>query len=182
MSRLGSRSTLLALVPLLLLAACGGPADEDEGEDGRSDVFLAFAQDFRGYHSWHSFDVTSGAAAVGITDGSQIAAYMNELPPHGGSEYPIGTMIVKEATGGTESHEIFAMVKRGGGFNTTLPGWEWFELKNLDDAQDSVTVVWRGVGPPAGESYGGDPNVGCNKCHADCQDGVCAKQLSLDNF
>jgi hypothetical protein len=180
MKKLGTSPSHL-LVLSLLAVACSGASDGGEG-DGRTAVFLAFAEDFRGYHSWNSFDVTANAAEVGITDGSQLTAYMKALPPHDSHEFPVGTIIVKEATGGTEAHEIFAMVKRGGGFNVTLPGWEWFELKALDDGRDGVLTAWRGVGPPAGETYGGDPNVGCNKCHAGCPDGVCAPELSLDNF
>ena len=38
---------------------------------------------------------------------------------------------------------------------------------------------WRGLGPPNGESYGGDPNA-CNTCHQTCGAGfdfVCAPAL-----
>jgi hypothetical protein len=56
------------------------------------------------------------------------------------------------------------MVKRGGNYDSSgAVDWEWFELKNLDDAH--VTILWRGVGPPGGETYGGNPTV-CNDCHA----------------
>jgi hypothetical protein len=75
------------------------------------------------------------------------------------------------------------MAKRGAEFNRAAPGWEWFELENLECPDDRVKVIWRGVGPPLGENYGGDPNAGCNTCHTDCgNDGVCAKALSLTNF
>jgi hypothetical protein len=146
-------------------------------------VFLAFAQDFRGYHSWPRFDTSEDAELVGIHDGSVVTEYIRRTPPSGSTEFPIGTLIVKEATGGTIPHEIFGMAKRGGGFNAGTPGWEWFELENLDCADDRVKLIWRGVGPPLGESYGGDPNAGCNVCHNDCgNDGVCAKALSLGGF
>ena len=97
---------------------------------------------------------------------------------------PVGTIIVKEATGGTMAHELFAMVKRGGGFNSGAPGWEWFELENLDDGKDGVKIVWRGFGPPVGEEYGGDAEGGCNKCHGACSgnDSVCSSALQLTNF
>ena len=76
------------------------------------------------------------------------------------------------------------MVKRGGGFNAGLPGWEWFELVNLDDGSDGVKINWRGFGPPDGsETYGGDASSGCNTCHLACgNDGVCATPLNLTNF
>jgi hypothetical protein len=146
-------------------------------------LFIAFAEDFRGYHSWEGIDVTGDASLAGITDGSLVLAYLNRRPPTGSTEFPVGTMIVKEATGGTETHQIFAAAKRGGGYNSAAPGWEWFELENLADGNDGVRIVWRGVGPPAGETYGGDPNGGCNTCHQQCgNDGVCAPALALTNF
>lgn len=173
----------LALVGLVSCSGAPGSADATAGASGSSDVFLAFADNFRGYHAWPSYDVTDGAALVGIHDGSTVMEYINEPPASGSSEFAIGTMIVKEATGGTIPHELFAMAKRGGGYNRGAPGWEWFELENLDDGQDSVKQIWRGVGPPIGEMYGGDPDAGCNQCHTDCgNDAVCAKPLSLLAF
>jgi hypothetical protein len=76
----------------------------------------------------------------------------------------------------------FAMVKRGGDFNSEgARGWEWFELEDVEDG--GVLIVWRGVGPPADEGYGGDPLTGCNECHTpgnnDC---VLAPALDLRNF
>jgi hypothetical protein len=188
----GSRWTALCL-----LLACGGSGDGDgSAECGTTlaassladdapppSVFLAFAQDFRGYHSWPSFNTSEGADLVGIHDGSLVTEYIRRPPPSGSSEFPVGTLIVKEATGGTIPHEIFGMAKRGGGFNSSAPGWEWFELQNLECPDDRVKLLWRGVGPPLGETYGGDPHAGCNTCHTDCgNDGVCAKELSLERF
>lgn len=167
----------------LCLTACGGG---DSGQTGNSSdqIFLAVAEDFRGYHENPSFDVSGEAALIGIHDGSVITEYINRLPPSGATEFPLGTIIVKEATGGTTAHELFAMVKRGGGFNSGAPGWEWFELQNLDDGKDGVKIVWRGFGPPVGEEYGGDAEGGCNKCHGACSgnDSVCSSALQLTNF
>ena len=57
------------------------------------------------------------------------------------------------------------MVKRGGGYNAQgARGWEWFELAARPD--DSLAIVWRGINAPQGEDYGGDPQGGCNDCHA----------------
>jgi len=173
-------------VAVALLAACGAHGGSGGADGGTSDgdqVFVPFAKDFTGYHSWDSFDVTGGAELAGIHDGSTVMEYINKLPPSGLTEFPIGTIIVKEATGGTIPHEIFAMVKRGGGFNSGLPGWEWIELANIDDGTDRVNFVWYGFGPPNGEAYGGDSSNGCNTCHFACgNDGVCAKELALTNF
>jgi hypothetical protein len=193
-----SRSALIA--PLVAAGAaglaCGGGGGAAAGADACStslpqaqsappagSPYLAFAQDFHGYHDWPSYDVTEDADLVGIHDGSIVIEYINRLPASDAVEFPIGTLIVKEATGGTLPHEIFAMAKRGGGFNSVAVGWEWFELENLDCPDDRVKLVWRGVGPPIGETYGGDPNGGCNTCHDDCgNDAVCAKALSLSLF
>jgi hypothetical protein len=177
-ARRGTRWPLLAT---LLLAACSGSGGPSE-ETPTGDVFLAFADDFRGYHSWEGFDVTEGAAATGVHDATLLMAYLNSRPQSGSEAFPVGTMIVKEPTGGTTPPHIFAMAKRGGGYNATVPGWEWFELENLVDGSDGVRVVWRGVGPPAGEMYGGDPNAGCNTCHSACPDGVCSPPLALSGF
>jgi hypothetical protein len=163
--------------------ACLGTLPETSNTPPAGATYLAFAQDFHGYHDWPSYDVSEDAELVGIHDGSVITEYINQLPPSGSSEFPLGTRVVKEAIGGTIPHEIFAMAKRGGGFNETATGWEWFELENLDCADDRVKLIWRGVGPPIGEMYGGDPNGGCNGCHAACgNDAVCAKALKLSAF
>jgi hypothetical protein len=191
-----TRTLALALLLAASSAAlcCAGSGDTTGAECGTSlpassndtetpAVFLAFAQHFQGYHSWAAFDTTEDADLVGIHDGSTVTEYVKRPPPSGSSEFPVGTIIVKEATGGTIPHEIFAMAKRGGGFNREAPGWEWFELENLDCPDDRVKLIWRGVGPPIGETYGGDLDSGCNTCHTDCgNDGVCAKALALTSF
>jgi hypothetical protein len=190
---------VLSVGPLaasLAIFSCAGSPDSAQGSDSclaalpqrqteppAGSTYLAFAQDFQGYHSWPSYDTTKDADLVGIHDGSVVTEYINRLPPSGSTEFPLGTLVVKEATGGTIPHEIFAMAKRGGSFNAVATGWEWFELENLACADDRVKLLWRGVGPPIGEVYGGDPNAGCNGCHADCgNDAVCAKALQLSKL
>ncbi len=169
-------------------AGCGGSGSGDDTNGGGDATnFVAFAKDFSGYHAWPSYDVTGDADLAGIHDGSTVTEYVNQLPPSGLTAFPLGTIIVKEATGGTIPHELFAMVKQGPGFNEAppaLPGWFWFELQNKDDGSDGVSIVWEGVGPPNGETYGGDPAAGgCNTCHLACgNDGVCAKPLNLADF
>jgi hypothetical protein len=172
------------LAALATALACGGGSDDAAGGGSTSSqCFLAFSKDFQGYHAWSPYDVTNDADLAGIHDGSTVIEYLNRAPPSGASEFPVGTIIVKEATGGTIPHELFAMVKRGCDFNAALPGWEWFELQNLDDGSDGVKIVWQGFGPPNGDSYGGDAGSGCNTCHLACDnDGVCATPLKLSNF
>jgi hypothetical protein len=177
------RSIYLPVALALGAGACGG-GNSAEPAPNPDQIFLAVAEDFRGYHSNQSFDVSGEAELIGIHDGSVITEYINRLPPSGATEFPLGTIIVKEATGGSMEHELFAMVKRGGGFNSGAPGWEWFELQNLDDGKDGVKVVWRGFGPPVGEEYGGDAEGGCNKCHGACSDNdsVCTAKIRLSSF
>lgn len=177
------RARLALGLGLAALGCGGGSTDGGTPGAGGATTFLAFSKDFRGYRAWAAYDVTGDADLAGIHDGSTVIEYLNHAPPSGLDEFPVGTIVVKEATGGTLPHELFAMVKRGGGFNTGLPGWEWFELENLEDGKDSVNIVWHGFGPPAGDTYGGDAGSGCNTCHRDCgNDGVCATALHLSQF
>lgn len=180
---------MLSLFASAFAFTCGSPPNENDSTSAderiKSGVFVAIASDFRGFHSWKPYDVTDGAALAGIHDGSTVTEYLNKKPPHGSKQFPIGTIVVKEATGGTIPHELFAMVKRGGNppFNDGAPGWEWFDLTVVNDGKDSVSITWRGFGPPVGDTYGGDAKAGCNTCHTACgNDAVCAKPLALSNF
>ena len=158
------------------LAACGGA-----GGGGESSTFLAFSSTFAPFRSWTSFH-SDGPADDGTVPADVLGPrtqYINTPPAHGATEFPIGTVIVEARESGMQ--KIFAAVKRGGGFNATgALDWEWFELTD-----QPVTIVWRGVGPPIGDTYGGDPNGGCNACHARCglnNDYVCSSRLALGSF
>ena len=197
---------LLSALALVVLAACSG-GDDDGGGPG---TFLAFAPDFAGFHDWpHD---PAGAPDGGLTDDGGFATAPDaEVPPDGGQvahdpsipktlfykvpsfagvqdagvrEFPVGTIIVKETDGGElAARKVFAMVKRGGGYNVSgARNWEWFELDNLEGG--TVRIRWRGVGPPAGEGYGGDKNGGCNTCHAGAvaNDYVISANLDLSRF
>ena len=154
----------------LALSAC---ATDEPPATG--DSFLAFSSSFEGFRAWPSFH-SDGPVDDGSVDPQALGArmlFINEPPPAGTTEYPIGTIIVEARE--TGALNVFAKVKRGGGYNRGgARDWEWFEL-----VEDPVRIVWRGLGPPNGESYGGDPNA-CNSCHATCGSGhdlVCASQL-----
>ncbi|HEX4403394.1 MAG TPA: hypothetical protein VH560_01105 [Polyangia bacterium] len=141
--------------------------------------FIAYAKDFQGFESWPSetFDdpVPGGATHVaGVR-----TVYLNRAPDAGATEFPLGTIIVKQTSDG----KMFAQVKRGGGYNLDgAKNWEWFEIGK--NANGSVFIQWQGTFPPVGEAYGGDPN-GCNGCHltmnAVANDYVIAQGLSLKN-
>ncbi len=145
--------------------------------------FVATDADFIGFHGWRAFELSGVEIAASPHIAGTRKVYINRVPPRGSTEFPIGTVIVKEIElGPLVDHRIFARVKRGLPYNSEgAAGWEWFELKNLPDG--SVTTLWRGVGPPAGDLYGGDP-TGCNTCHgaARANDSVSAIPLELSRF
>jgi hypothetical protein len=144
-----------------LLAACGPalmPAPTGE-------TFIAFESDFKSFRGWEPFPLDGMEQAPAHLSGPRVV-YLNHRPSAGATEWPIGTIIVKEFTqAALADRQIFAMVKRGGSYNLSgATGWEWWELKNADE--QTARKVWRGVGPPSGEDYGGDPTGGCNVCHS----------------
>ncbi len=167
------RAALGWLIAPAFVVACVGcsGASDDDGPDPDPETFLAFASDFSGYKSWEHFDIT---AAEGTPASTHLAGvrtiYINARPPAGATEFPVGTIIVKELSENPDAEkQIFCMVKRGGDYNANgATDWEWFELTGDDDS--AMTILWRGVGPPAGEKYGGDPNGGCNGCHSGAKD------------
>jgi hypothetical protein len=164
---------------LAALTACAlGCGGTTAGDDAAPTTFLAFTSTFAPFRTWTSFH-SDGPADDGTFPPDVLGPrtqYINAVPPPGATEFPVGTVIVEARESGSE--KIFAAVKRGGGFNATgAVDWEWFELTD-----QPVTIAWRGFGPPAGEMYGGDPNGGCNACHAKCgasNDFICSPRLSL---
>jgi hypothetical protein len=159
------------------LAGCGSGASEGDAPDS----FLAFSSTFAPFRTWTSTH-SDGPPDDGTFSPDVLGPrtqYINKLPPRGATEFPIGTVIVEARE--NQDMKIFAAVKRGAAFNTGgATGWEWFELQD-----QPVVIVWRGVGPPAGEMYGGDPDGGCNSCHAACgarNDFICSPRLQLAGF
>jgi hypothetical protein len=107
--------------------------------------------------------------------------YLSAAPPSGASEFPFGTILVKEIeTTDPATHHVFAMVKRGCGFNADgTRGWEWFELSLGGGAKE--TILWRGTAPPDSVTFGASTSATCNGCHASCagNDFVCSKTFTL---
>lgn len=176
--RASHRARMACSATLAFIAGCGDAATSTEPS---SSTYLAFAPSFAGFRTWESFDDPSDPVATSPHLKGPRKEYLNKRPPHGSTEFPVGTILVKEiGDGDVASRAVFAMVKRGGGYNAQgAVSWEWFELVNDDD--ETVTVRWRGVGPPLGEMYGGDPNAGCNSCHvgARANDFVQSKAVQL---
>jgi hypothetical protein len=172
----------LAMFALLSAPACGSTSSGDEGD--KPATFLPFEDAFQGYHDWKSMPATAKDGPPDPLHMGPLTVYINKVPPANSSEFPPGTIIVKETNeADVTKRKVFAMAKRGGDFNKTgAVGWEWFELENK--ANGYVTEKWRGLGPPKGESYGGDKNGGCNGCHkkAESNDFIWSDGLQLSSF
>lgn len=193
---LGSSPGVVVRVALLLtltgLAACQGRSSERHLP--AAEPFIALERDFQDFESWTRVDLSVRPAVSEAHTAGVAHEYVNQLPPAGSKSFPVGTMLVKtvehdptaKAADGKpapQGPDIFAMVKRGGGYNSSgSKGWEWVELRRRDD--DSLGIVWRGVNPPSGEGYGGDPLGACNSCHekATQNDYVHAKALTLSQL
>jgi hypothetical protein len=134
-------------------------------------------RDFQTFRDWGSIELDTAEGGETHPTGPQ-RTYVNALPVELSAEFPAGTIIVKDATPGGERRRLFAMVKRGGGYNAGgAKGWEWFELEERDD--HSVAIAWRGLGAPDGEEYGGDPSGTCNSCHQRAHDNDFVKSTQL---
>lgn len=193
---LGYFSGVVARLALVLtltgLAACQGRSNERHLP--AAEPFIALERDFQDFESWTRVDLSVRPAVSEAHTAGVAHEYVNQLPPAGSRSFPVGTMLVKtvehdptaKAADGKpapKGPDIFAMVKRGGGYNPSgSKGWEWVELRRRDD--DSLGIVWRGVNPPSGEGYGGDPLGACNSCHekATQNDYVHAKALTLSQL
>jgi hypothetical protein len=170
-----SRLAPLVATALVAGSACGGAG----GGGDPPTSFIAFSTTFAPFRSWPSFH-SDGPPDDGMTLPDVLGPrtqYINKLPPAGSTEFPVGTMIVEARE--NAGHKIFAGAKRGNGFNAGgAADWEWFEL-----SEGPVAIVWRGLGPPLGDTYGGDPD-GCNSCHVKCaaNDYVCSPLLALGSL
>jgi Cytochrome P460 len=160
-----------------IVAACssGNAADA-----GAPDTFVASAQSFDGFHSWSSAPaVAPNDAGDGLHGVGPLRVYWNASPPHGSTSFPVGTIVVKETeeTDVTQ-RTVFAMVKRGGGFNSGgAVGWEWYSLQN--NADGSVTPLWGSVVAPPGQTYANQAIGDCNGCHAQVADNDYVWDLAL---
>lgn len=164
-------------------AACSASDSASNDPDASPGCLIAFDAQYDGFRSWMSYrydGVAEGDAGVHVA--GPRTEYIESSPPHGSTTFPVGTIIVKEVgANDPANHHIFAMVKRGRGFNAAgATGWEWMEIEDLPPGGH---ILWRGVGPPVGEVYGGNP-TGCNSCHEACNDNdsVCSTHIRLSNY
>jgi hypothetical protein len=179
---------LLCLLALWSALGCGqdsAPAPEPPPiarlELPLKEVFVAMERDFQPFRSWGSTLITPVEAQGETHLIAPRRIYVNAFPPASATQFPVGTMVVKEAAADKGQVRLFGMVKRGAGFNAEgAKGWEWFELKEREDK--SVGIAWRGLGAPSGDDYSGDPIGTCNDCHGRSakNDYVKAPQLKLN--
>ncbi len=179
-----SRKVLAAVIVAMAASGCNGaPAAASPDADVPVEPpFVAFASTFQGFRRWTSFHSQGPPAGSFPPDvlGPR-TQYINRLPAHGLETFPVGTIIVEARESGARN--IFAAVKRGAGYNARgAIDWEWFELTETQSGQ--VGLLWRGLGPPAGQTYGHGGASTCNECHANCpvNDSICSVKLRLASF
>ena len=169
------------LVSTLLVAA--GCSSGSSGSGGDCTQVPVTNSSFAGYESWTEFSFTGTAIAGSPHTSGPRRIYLSQKPPHGATEFPVGTIIVKEIGAPPASGDsVFAMVKVGCDYNSQgAVNWEWYELQV--DAQGTPSILWNGSEPPAGQSYSGNPTA-CNDCHSGAKqnDYVESPELSLGNF
>jgi hypothetical protein len=171
---------LLAALVLTLSAGACRSATSPERKLPAREPFIALERDFQGFEGWQRIELGDRPPHGETHAGGEAVEYANQLAPAGATVFPVGTILVKSVTKEAQKRDVFAMVKRGGGYNANgSPGWEWFELKGREDG--SYGIKWRGINPPNNEGYSGDAAGGCNGCHqmAIKNDYVLAKGLNL---
>ena len=159
-------------VPFFATLLCG--AALLGGCDDTPQVFIALQSDFASFESWNSYQL-SQAPLSGHPDGPRVG-FLNKKPPHGSITYPVGSIIVKEvqataANGDFTQWPLFAMAKRGGGYDSAAAkDWEWFLLSFTKNR--IPVIVDRGLAPTSnpdgGDFYMNATGAGlrCNYCHA----------------
>ncbi len=90
--------------------------------------FVAQDTDFKDFRKWAVVATLAQALSAdgrAHTDAARTIWINKNVSRGTTNEYPNGTIFVKEVQG---SYGIVGMAKRGGTFNTTHNGWEWFKL------------------------------------------------------
>ncbi len=161
--------------------------------DDTTEQFVSQIADFTGFCKWSSAPaLPEGDASDGVHATGPLTVYWNHAPPHGATEFPVGTIIVKESNESNPTmRTVFAMVKResrnysaGEVYNDLgARGWEWWSLGDLGNC--SMKELWRGPVAPSTETYSGTPAGDCNGCHGEVMnsnDYVWDTALQLSNF
>jgi hypothetical protein len=156
--------TRRAAIALALALGCGG--GDDPIEPGG---FIALTDDFRDFRAWPRRAV--GEGELGEHPEGPRYVYANQAPPPAGEPYPVGTILVHaiEQTDDPMTWELFAMAKRGSGYNAAgAVGWEFFHLEF--STRGVPVIASRGLNPTVLRTYAGVGPItqgsGCNRCHA----------------
>jgi hypothetical protein len=139
--------------------------DDDKAEEVTEPTqFIADNNTFADFKNWTLRTTIQGAdPAVGSLHGGNdstvtrdVYVKNDQLPVNG--TYPQGTLIVKHSYNSAGTLEEYtAMAKRGGNFNSSHNGWEWFVLKSDGSiAEDGGGKAMRG------EEI---TSLGCRGCH-----------------
>jgi hypothetical protein len=169
------------LVLVVILMSCG-PQTEMPDSGTLKTYFIATDTDFDSFRGWERVTIAGNLASLQPDGGEpehqsgQRTIYINQRPKPGATEFPVGTIVVKEMP-----DRILAMVKRGGTYNAKgLIGWEHFRIYFRPN--QTAVVEWRGLGPANGEDYG-PRGSSCNTCHGanKSSDGVLNAAFRLRN-
>lgn len=174
-----------------VLCSAGCSSSEGTPDAGESTVFVAQLSDFSGFCHWKSAPAVADIdASDGIhADAGPLTVYWNHSPPHGATQFPVGTIILKESNQANPADRTaFAMVKRqarGTGYNSSgADGWEWWSV--FDKGDCTVSEGWRGPAPQANpnDQYLSTPAGDCNGCHGRIKgnDYVWDSALQLSKF
>jgi hypothetical protein len=182
----GTAGACLALG--LASAGCGSSGDgttDSGGDSGAPTVFVSQIADFNGFCNWSSAPATApGDAGDGVHGLGPLTVYWKKAPPHGATEFPVGTIIVKESQDADAGARVaFAMVRRASqsAYNPAGGGWEWWSLH--DTGNCTFTELWRGPVSQGSDSYVGTPAGDCNGCHSETtNDFVWDTALQLSKF
>jgi hypothetical protein len=154
---------------LAALAACE--------QSSSAPVFIALDRDFANFRQWEEVDF--GQESIDGHPSGDSHGFLSRRTK--GASYPVGTLIVKAFLPGWE---LFAMAKRGGGFNARgAVDWEFFRLKLVND---TPLIVSRGIfafdpDSDGGVGYGAAGTVLdslCNSCHGTAESAATDHVLS----
>jgi len=77
-----------------LLVACGGTTNDGSGTE--TGAFIAFTPDFFPFRTWEAFDLPDSGAQGSVHLAGPKTCYLKERPPPASTQFPVGTIIVKE--------------------------------------------------------------------------------------
>lgn len=166
--------TLWLVIASICTLSCGAapPVDPLAGPG----TFIAFDQDFAGFRSWQRYDLgvmTPPGHPMGLQ-----TLYVSRALPMGATRFEDRTIIVREIQSDPDptKWDLFAMARRGGGYNASgAIDWEFFILSL--DSQGAPHIISRGISPDETSSspYHPGEGVNCNTCHggAEARQGDC---------